>query len=57
MTAFLDFYHGHSQRLNDEIFTASEMLKDTEEEINKIDDRLTDIAPLDSTGESSHEDK
>ena len=57
MTAFLEFYRGHSQRLNDGLFTANERLKDVEEEINKINDRLTDLAPLDSTGESSYEDK
>ena len=57
MTSFMDFYHGHGQRLNKELFTAKEKIKEMEDEIKMIDDRLSELAPLGQTGETSYDDK
>ena len=57
MTSFLDFYHGHGQRLNKEMFAAKEKIKQMEDEIKVIDDRLSELAPLGQTEETSFDDK
>eukprot|EP00112_Aurelia_sp_Birch-Aquarium-sp1_P013062 Seg2757.3 transcript_id=Seg2757.3/GoldUCD/mRNA.D3Y31 product="Protein F37C4.5" protein_id=Seg2757.3/GoldUCD/D3Y31 len=57
VTSFMDFYHGHGQRLNKELFATKEKIKEMEDEIKIIDDRLSELAPLRQTGETSYNDK
>lgn len=57
VTSFMDFYHGHGQRLNKELFATKEKIKKMEDEIKIIDDRLSELAPLGQTGETSYNDK
>ena len=57
VTSFIDFYHGHGQMLNKELFTAKEKIKEMEDEIKMIDDRLSELNPLEQTEESSYDDK
>ena len=54
----MDFYHGHGQRLNKELFAAKEKIKEMEDEIKIIDRQLYKLVViLGKTEETSYDDK